>query len=66
MCGCFCVCVCVSSCRRYSAVCAERLAQGEEAEADRRVVPAGRLVLGDRPQPAEVPRMPSGAQQEGR
>lgn len=42
------------------------LEESEEAEADRRVLPAGRLVRRDRPQPAEVPGVSGDPQQEGR
>ncbi|KAG5855402.1 hypothetical protein ANANG_G00048690, partial [Anguilla anguilla] len=51
--------------QRHPALRAEGLAQGEEAEADGGVLPAGRLLLRDRAQPAEVPRVPGGPQQEG-
>lgn len=44
----------------------EGLEEGEEAEADGGVIPAGRLVCRDRAQHAEVSGVQSGAQQEGR
>ena len=53
------------SLRRRPALGAEGLEEGEEAEADGRVVPAGRLVLRDGAQPAEVPGVSGAAQQEG-
>lgn len=42
------------------------LEEGEEAKADGGVFPAGRLLLGNRPQSAEVPGVQGGPQQERR
>lgn len=40
--------------RWHPPLCAEGLEEGEEAQADRRVLSAGRLLFRNRPQPAEV------------
>lgn len=42
------------------------LEEGEEAKANGGVFPAGRLLFRNRPQSAEVPRVPGGPQQERR
>lgn len=51
--------------RRNPSLRAEGLEESEEAEADGGVLPAGRLLLGNRAQPAEVPGVSGDPQQEG-